>query len=118
MKKLFYLAMLMLSAASLYAADFKFAENGKTDYVIAIPEKLAKFDRQAADELRYYLGNMSGADFNIVRVRANEQITFKAFHFRHGNGEAKHETGQTHTVSSRRLASSAQIRSYSGSSSL
>ena len=32
MKKLFYLAMMILSAVTLEAADFKFAENGKTDY--------------------------------------------------------------------------------------
>ena len=79
MKKLFYWAMLILSAVTLEAADFEFAKNGKANYVIALPEKLAKYDRQAADELKYYLGKMSGADFKIVpeaKVSASQNAIY------------------------------------------
>ena len=66
MNKLFYAAAFLLFAICLEGADFTFARNGKTQYVIAIPEKPAGFDRQAADDLRHYLGKMTGADFRIV----------------------------------------------------
>lgn len=56
----------MLWALLLSAADFHFAKNGKTDYVIAIPENPAGFDRRAADDLKFFLSQISGATFSVV----------------------------------------------------
>lgn len=65
MKKILNI-FILLAAFSLFGAEFEFAKNGKTQYIIAMPDNPAGFDRKAANDLKYYLGKMSGADFKIV----------------------------------------------------
>ena len=48
------------------AAPFTLAENGKTAYRIVVPDQPAGFEQQAADDLKTYLGKMTGADFPVV----------------------------------------------------
>ncbi len=57
---------LLVWTAALFGSEIEFAGNGRTQYVIAVPEKPAGFDRRAAEDLRYYLGRMTGADFKIL----------------------------------------------------
>ena len=79
MKKVFFIAGILLFAISLKAADFEFAKNGKANYVIALPEKLAKYDRQAADELKYYLGKYS-SDFADINAKELGILEFVITH--------------------------------------
>ena len=65
MKKWLF-AVGLLAAAVVDAAPFHFAENGKTGYSIVVPDQPRGFDRQAADDLKNYLGKMTGAEFRIV----------------------------------------------------
>ena len=60
------LAVGLLAAAVVNAAQFHFAENGKTNYSIVVPDQPKGFDQQAADDLKNYLGKMTGAEFRIV----------------------------------------------------
>ena len=65
MKKMIASAGLLMCLLS-FAAPFKLAENGKTEYRIVVPDQPVGFDRQAAGDLKTYLGKMTGADFQIV----------------------------------------------------
>ena len=44
---------LLVWTAALFGSEIEFAGNGRTQYVIAVPEKPAGFDRRAAEDLRY-----------------------------------------------------------------
>ena len=58
-----------------------------------------------------------GADLDVVRMGAQEQVSVEGLHLGGGGGEAQGKTSQAHACfASRRAFSSAQIRSYSGSS--
>ena len=57
----------------------------------------------------------AGTDLNIIRMRAEKEISLKALQLRQGSGKAENKLCQTHAP---RSASSAQMRSYSASSSL
>ena len=65
MKKLIFVVGLLASAI-VNAAPFHFAGNGKADYSIVMPDQPKGFDQQAADDLKNYLGKMTGAEFRIV----------------------------------------------------
>ena len=60
MKRIFFLLVFSL-LISLPAAEHPFAlsENGKAQCVIALPEKPSRYDRMAADDLKFYLGKIS-----------------------------------------------------------
>ena len=67
MKKLLIAFVLFLGVAfSAFAEPLTLAENGKTAYKIVLPDQPKGFDRMAADDLKNYLGKMTGADFQIV----------------------------------------------------
>ena len=67
MKKLLIAFVLFLAVAfSAFAEPLTLAENGKTAYKIVLPDQPKGFDRMAADDLKNYLGKMTGADFQIV----------------------------------------------------
>ena len=55
MKNLCCLAVL-IGSICLYGVEFSFAENGKAQCLIALPDNPVGFDRDAADDLRTYLG--------------------------------------------------------------
>ena len=65
MKLLCGLAVL-IGTIGLYGAEFSFAENGKAQCLIALPENPVGFDQDAADDLRTYLGKMTGAEFAVL----------------------------------------------------
>ena len=65
MKKIFVSAGLVLTLLAS-AAQFTFAEKGIAAYGIVLPDKPEGFEQQAADDLKTYLGRMSGADFKIM----------------------------------------------------
>ena len=69
MKKIFIAAMLLCSMA-MFAAEFVFADKGKANFTIVLPEKTAGFDEQAAKDLQEFFKKMSGADFKIVKESA------------------------------------------------
>ena len=65
MKNLCCLAVL-IGSICLYGVEFSFAENGKAQCLIALPDNPVGFDRDAADDLRTYLGKMTGAEFTVL----------------------------------------------------
>ena len=60
----------LLFSWALSAAGFVFADKGKTDYAIVLPDKTAGFEEMAAKDLQTFFGKMSGASFKIVRESA------------------------------------------------
>ncbi|MBQ9335772.1 MAG: DUF4838 domain-containing protein [Lentisphaeria bacterium] len=66
LKKLNLAVAGMLLGILAFAAPLQLAENGKTDYSIVVPDQPKGFDQQAADDLKNYLGKMTGAEFRIV----------------------------------------------------
>ena len=61
----------------------------------------------------------AGAHLDVVRVGTDEQIPVEGLHLRGRSGEPQGEAGEAHAfLLARRAFSSAQMRSYSGSSSL
>ena len=77
--KLFCCLTVLLGAVCLSGAEFAFAENGKTQCVIALPDKPAGFDRDAADDLSSYLGKMTGAKFAVVpesKIPAGKNVIY------------------------------------------
>ena len=65
------IASLVVLAVSIAAADaraggVRLAADGRTDYVIAVSPEADDCDRFAAEELRRFLGESTGADFEIV----------------------------------------------------
>lgn len=69
MKKL-TVYFVLLFCCMLSAANFVFADRGRADYVIVLPDKTAGFEEQAAKDLQMFFGKMSGASFEIVRESA------------------------------------------------
>ncbi|MBR2510367.1 MAG: DUF4838 domain-containing protein [Lentisphaeria bacterium] len=69
MKKLFVCAMLLCSMA-VFAAEFVFADKGKTDFTIVLPEKTVGFEDMAAKDLQSFFKQMSGAELKIVKESA------------------------------------------------
>ncbi|MBR2510369.1 MAG: DUF4838 domain-containing protein [Lentisphaeria bacterium] len=69
MKKLFIGVMLICSMA-VSAAEFVFADKGKANFTIVLPEKAVGFEEQAAKDLQEFFKKMSGADFKIVKESA------------------------------------------------
>ena len=67
MKRIVFLLVFSL-LISLPAAEhpFTLSQNGKAQCVIALPEKPSRYDRMAADDLKSYLGKITGGDFRIV----------------------------------------------------
>ena len=65
MKKLFF-TVLSLSALLLTAAPLKLAEDGKTGYKIVYSE----LEKEAAEELKLHLDQITGADFPLVKDEA------------------------------------------------
>ena len=47
----------------MHGAEYFFAENGKAQCLIALPAKPMGFEQEAADDLRTYLGKITGAEF-------------------------------------------------------
>lgn len=56
------------------AGEIRLADNGKTDYIITLPENAAPVQRTAASELAKYLNEITGAEFPI-RVECPETIS-------------------------------------------
>ena len=54
--KMFCGLALLIVLSCLSGGEICFAENGKAQCVIALPDKPAGFDRDAADDLSSYLG--------------------------------------------------------------
>ena len=75
-------ALLTVFAASA-AEDLVLAENGKTDYVITFGTVPSAVDEFAARELRFFLRQMTGADFPVVRASGGPAIVIG-----HTNGGA------------------------------
>lgn len=65
MKKVLLCAAVVLTACCLAAADF--IRDGKTDYVIVIPDQDDVGVQFAAGELQTFLKKASGADFRIIK---------------------------------------------------
>ena len=67
MKRIIFLLVLSL-LNSIPAAEhpFTLSQNGKARCVIALPEKPSRYDRMAADDLKFYLAKITGGDFRIV----------------------------------------------------
>ena len=59
MKKIFVCAMLLCSMA-VFAAEFVFADKGKANFTIVLPEKAVGFEEQAAKDLQEFFKKMSG----------------------------------------------------------
>ena len=77
--KLLCCLTVLLGAFCLSGAEFAFAENGKAQCLIALPDKPAGFDRDAADDLSSYLGKMTGAKFAVVpesKVPAGKNVIY------------------------------------------
>ena len=51
MKKIFAIGTFLLCCSLLYSAGFVFADKGKTEYVIVLPDKTAGFEEMAANDL-------------------------------------------------------------------
>ena len=66
-KKIFALAL--ISCFVLHAGELILAKNGKTDYVIAFAGKPTDVEQYAAKELRFFLKEITGADFQIGSVK-------------------------------------------------
>ena len=67
MKRMIFLLVFSLLGSPLAAEQpFTLSRNGKARCVIALPENASRYDRMAADDLKYYLGKITGGDFQIV----------------------------------------------------
>ena len=71
-KKIFALAL--ISCFVLHAGELILAKNGKTDYVIAFAGKPTDVEQYAAKELRFFLKEITGADFQIGSVKPGKSI--------------------------------------------
>ncbi|MBE6406378.1 MAG: DUF4838 domain-containing protein [Lentisphaerae bacterium] len=65
---------LLVAAAMLAAAPLKLAENGKTDYSIVVPPHASNVDKYAAQELAFFLKEITGAQFPIVNSAKSPAI--------------------------------------------
>ncbi len=68
MKKIY---SILLAAAAfvqcLAAAEIELAKDGKTSYTIVTPDNPPQLERLAASDLQYFLKQVTGADFKIVK---------------------------------------------------
>lgn len=71
MKKI-YSILLAVTAfwQCLAAAEIELAKDGKTSYVIVTADKAAQLEKLAAADLQYFLKQVTGADFKIVKKSA------------------------------------------------
>lgn len=65
MKRIIF-CFLLLFCCVLFSADFVFADKGKANYEIVLPDKSVGFEKQAAEDLKTFFNGMSGASFNII----------------------------------------------------
>lgn len=63
---LFATFLSMLSLAGFSGGDLYLIKDGNSDYVIVIPEKSKKIEKRAAEELQFYLREVSGTELPIV----------------------------------------------------
>lgn len=71
--------LLFLCSLSIAAAEFSFASNGKEQCVIAMPDEPVGFEKDAVEDLRTYLGKMTGAKFQVFpesKVPANKSVIY------------------------------------------
>lgn len=57
---------IILGTTTGCSADIKLVKNGKANCVIVIPEKSTPSQKTAADELKYFIGKVSGAEVSII----------------------------------------------------
>ena len=63
----FLLGMTMLFvSAAVSGAEFRFADNGKAECVIVLPDRPKGFEQDAAKDLQHFLSRMTGADFKVM----------------------------------------------------
>ena len=77
--KLFCVLTLFIALVCLPGAEFSFAENGKAQCLIALPDEPGNFERDAADDLRIYLGKMTGAVFTVLpeaKIPAGKSVIY------------------------------------------
>ena len=63
---LYALILLVAHTSAQAASELVLAEAGQARYAIVIAEEAAQQEQQAADELAYFLGEMTGARFPVV----------------------------------------------------
>lgn len=71
---LFYLVPLLLISCSL-PDGLILAEGGKANYFIVIPDEPTPVEIASAQELKEYLGQISGADFVILKESESEKAS-------------------------------------------
>ncbi|MBQ7179128.1 MAG: DUF4838 domain-containing protein [Victivallales bacterium] len=64
--RFFCCLLLLFCSFVMHGAEYFFAENGKAQCLIALPAKPMGFEQDAADDLRTYLGKMTGAEFTVL----------------------------------------------------
>ena len=72
MKKL--LALALVSCFVIHAGELILARNGKTDYVIVLAGQPTAVEQYAAKELRFFLKEITGADFQIGAAKAGKSL--------------------------------------------
>ena len=61
------LAAWVLLPCLAIAAELELAKDGKTSYTIVTPDNPPQLERLAAADLQYFLKQVTGADFKIVK---------------------------------------------------
>ena len=61
------IALMGITMAAAFGAEEEIARNGATPYVIAVSDQATAPERTAAEELRTFLGRMTGAEFPIMQ---------------------------------------------------
>ena len=64
----------ILCAAVLSAAPLKLAENGKTDYTIVVPANASEVNKYAANELAFFLKEITGVQFPVAATAKGPAI--------------------------------------------
>ncbi|MEQ6122420.1 DUF4838 domain-containing protein [Reichenbachiella sp. MALMAid0571] len=70
-----FLSIIIFGFSSCDRSDVDLVKNGKTKYVIVLPNKAHEYEEKAACELKKYLGDISNADFAIIN-EGQEPIQF------------------------------------------
>ena len=77
--KMFCGLALLMFLSCLSGGEISFAENGKAQCLIALPDKPTGFERNAADDLSSYLGQMTGAKFTVLpesKIPAGKSVIY------------------------------------------
>ena len=88
MKKILFLLIFALFATSSVFAKQKLFSAGKSRYSIVVCDNASKSEKTAADELQYYLKQISGVELPVksaAEVKKNEPHIFIGYNVQYGN---------------------------------